>query len=57
MPVSFFGYVFGCFIELEFIVINTRIDAKNSEMKIENPAPITEPRYKIEDSSTANVTC
>jgi hypothetical protein len=34
MPVSSFGYVLDRLIELEFIVVDTRIDARNSETKL-----------------------
>jgi len=44
MPVSSLGYVLDPLIELEFIVIDTRIDARNSAAKLENPASITKPR-------------
>jgi hypothetical protein len=36
----------------EFIVIEIGIDARNSEMKLENPASIDEPRYKIRQRQT-----
>ena len=39
-------------MELEFIVIETRIDTGNSEAKLENPASINEPRYKIRQRQT-----
>jgi len=41
------GYVLDRLIELEFIVVEARIDVGNSETKLDNPASITEPRYKI----------
>ncbi len=46
-PVSSFGYGLDLLMELEFNVIKIRIDARNSETKLENPVSITEPRYKI----------
>ena len=52
MPVSSLGYVLDRLIGLEFIVIDTRIDARNSVAKLENPVSITEPRYKIRHRQT-----
>ena len=38
MPVSFSGYVLDRLIESEFIVVEARIDARNPETKLGNPA-------------------
>ncbi len=51
-PVSSFGYGLDLLMELEFNVIKIRIDARNSETKLENPVSITEPRYKIRQRQT-----
>jgi hypothetical protein len=52
MPVSSFGYASDLSMELEFDIIETRIDVRNSETKLENPVSITEPRYKIRQQQT-----
>jgi hypothetical protein len=52
MPVSSFGYALDRLIELEFIVVEARIDARHSEKKLENPVSINEPRYKIRQRQT-----
>ena len=45
MPVSLLGYALNRLIELEAIVVEARIDARNSETKLEDPGSMTEPRY------------
>ncbi len=52
MPLSSPGYVLDLSKALEFNVIETRIDARNSGQRLENPVSIAQPRYKIRERQT-----
>jgi hypothetical protein len=47
MPISSFGYVSNRPIEPEFIVIDTRIDARHLATMLGSPASITGPDTRI----------
>ena len=52
IPVSSFGYVFGLLIELVFIVVEARIEARNSDNDARKPSFYHEFRYKLRHRQT-----